>query len=84
MYIPAVESPKTPQHCLGKGYLPHTEGQQRLQHFILVEVTQKVAGAKWEAMEKLLVLGILHPAAANCKPGFTKAGSYPPKDGDAT
>lgn len=45
-YIPAVRSPKTLQHCLGKGYLPHTEGQQCLQHFNLVGVTQKLAGAE--------------------------------------
>lgn len=41
-----MRSPKTLQRRLGKGYLPHTEGQQRLQHFNLVGVAQKAAGAE--------------------------------------
>lgn len=78
-----VWSPKTLQHCLGNGYLAHTEGQQHLQHFNLVGVTQKVAGAEAMAMEQLLALSILHLSAANYEPCFTEAGSFLLTDRDA-
>lgn len=45
-YIPAVWSPKALQHCLGKGHLLQREGQQHIQHFNLIGITQKVAGAE--------------------------------------
>lgn len=63
--IPAVQSPKTAaQHCLSKGYPPHKEGQQHLQRFNSVGVTQGVAGAEVRGDGEAVALWRLHASVS--------------------